>query len=220
MDSTFVGNAQAVSGLSEAERYSAQAHWIGAGAQLVTGSDLTRLDALGRELLGGAEALALAGITAQFPMQPRNPAQPAQPHSHSALGHANASQLGGAAATQLQAWIAGPDPAGVAVVVLANYGPDPCLRALNKCRPTYATAWAGVQNVSIPLAALGIGPGAGGPAPPRGSRGAAWAGWAVRRVWGGGGAGGADHSDVGTWTDRAESMLGPGESALYKFTRV
>ena len=79
MDSTFVGNAQAVSGLSEAERYSAQAHWIGAGAQLVTGSDLTRLDTLGRELLGGAEALALAGITAQFPMQPRNPAQPAQP---------------------------------------------------------------------------------------------------------------------------------------------
>lgn len=42
----------------------------------------------------------------------------------------------------------------------------------------------------------------------------------VRRVWGGGESGGPDHTDIRNWTDTTYCDLGPGESVLYKFTKV
>jgi alpha-galactosidase len=179
------------------QRYSMATHWIAAGANLITGSDMTRLDPLGSKLLSDPEALAVADFCAQFPIQPRNP-----------LGW---GKEGGNAARQAQAWIAGPDDKGVAIVVLSNYGPDPCLKVKNHCTPTYALDWGGVHNVSISLAELGLGT---TNAPFGGSA------WDVRRIWGGGGHGGPDHTDIGQWTERAECLLGPGESALYKLMRA
>lgn len=178
LDNTYVGNPAAVSGISDAQRYSVAVHWIGAGANLITGSDLTTLDALGRELLFNDEALAVADFTAQFPMQPRNPSD------------------GGVAAKQLQAWVAGPDSDGTAVVVLANYGPD-------LGQGGFGTSLQGTQLVSTSLDLLGLG----------GSS------WAVRRVWGGGGSGGSDHADLGVTSQTVASNLGPGESVLYTLQR-
>lgn len=73
----------------------------------------------------------VANFTARYPMQPRNPGT-----------GKNWSQ-------QLQAWIAGPDDAGDAVVVLANYGPDQGAGGFN-------TSLEGTQNVTASWADLGI----------------------------------------------------------------
>ncbi|EJD37634.1 glycoside hydrolase [Auricularia subglabra TFB-10046 SS5] len=148
MDNMFVGNAAPLGGLSNVERYTVAIHWIGAGANLITGSDMTALDALGRELLFNDEALDVADFTAQFPMQPRNPG------------------TGRVAARQLQAWVAGPDSAGTAIVVLANYGPD-------QGQGGFRDSLTGIQLVDVTLETLGLG---------RRS-------WSVRRVWGGARAG-------------------------------
>jgi alpha-galactosidase len=91
MDNTFVGNKASISGLSDVQRYTQAIHWLGAGANLITGSDLTRIDTLGNELLFDLEALNAAAFTANYPIQPRNPGS------------------GGNDAKQLQAWIAGPN---------------------------------------------------------------------------------------------------------------
>lgn len=173
MDSLYVGNAQGLSGLSDVQRYSVAVHWIGAGANLITGSDLTTLDGLGKELLFNDEALDVAAFTAQWPMQPRGPA-----------------------AAQLQTWVAGPNDAGTAVVVLANYGPD-------EGEGGFGTSIDGVQLVSSTLDNLGLGESS----------------WSVRRVWGGGGSGGGDHQDLGVVSDELASNLGPNESVLYKLQR-
>ena len=58
-------------------------------------------------LMYDEEATALAAITATYPMQPRSPT--------------GWHTVGGLDAIQLQAWIAGPSPDGIAVFVLANY---------------------------------------------------------------------------------------------------
>jgi alpha-galactosidase len=183
MDNTYVGNPQSLSGLSDVQRYSMAIHWIGAGANLITGSDQTTRDDLGWQLLYNDEAIYVADFTSQWPMQPRNPDSSASP--------------GSGTSQQLQAWIAGPNEDGTAVVVLTNLGPD-------QGQGGFGSKIRGVHLVSISLTNLGIGGNS----------------WSVRRVWGGGGRGGPDHSDLGTATSKLESYLGEGESVLYKLQRV
>ncbi|KAJ4147652.1 hypothetical protein LMH87_002162 [Akanthomyces muscarius] len=126
LDNLYAGNADSVTGVSDAQRRTIMTHWIAAGANLITGSDLTRLDDLGLELLTNEDALAVADFAATYPVQPRNP-----------------GTGGGQEAKQLQAWIAGPEPAsGRAVVVLANYGPD-------QGQGGFGSKMAGRQTVSV-----------------------------------------------------------------------
>ncbi|EJD48125.1 glycoside hydrolase [Auricularia subglabra TFB-10046 SS5] len=136
MDNTYVGNAQDVSGLSDVQRYSMAIHWVGAGANLITGSDLTHLDDLGRKLLYDGELMDVAAFTSQWPMQPRNPDSTPTP--------------GGPDASQTQAWVSGPNPEGTAVVVLANYGPD-------EGSGGFGTHDGDVKLVTVNLGTLGIG---------------------------------------------------------------
>ncbi|KAI2624158.1 glycoside hydrolase family 27 protein [Hypoxylon sp. NC1633] len=131
MDNLFVGNAAAVSGVTDDERQSIMTHWLGAGANLIIGSDLTNLDAFGLHLLTDSDAIAVADFAARYPMQPRNPGS-----------GSNSSQ-------QLQAWIGGPDEEESAVVVLANYGPD-------EGQGGFGTSLSGTQTVAVSWADLGI----------------------------------------------------------------
>ncbi|MCJ1444520.1 MAG: hypothetical protein MMC23_005022 [Stictis urceolatum] len=193
MDSTYIGNPESISGLTDAQRYTQAIHWIGAGANLITGSDMTRLDDLGTELLYNADAMDAAALTAQYPMQPRNPSGWGTP--------------GGNEAMQLQAWIAGPNDQGEAVVILANYGPDPCNDG--NCDTTYGLDWKDVHDVNVTLNDLGI-----GEAQTNGANT-----WDVKRIWGGGGSGGNDHADPYTVTEHIECNLGEGESVLYKLSK-
>ncbi|KZO97269.1 glycoside hydrolase family 27 protein [Calocera viscosa TUFC12733] len=106
LDNLYVGNAANISGITDAQRGTMATFWLAAGANLLIGSDLLQLDALGRRLLTDREALAVAEFGARYALQPRNPG------------------TGGARAQQLQAWIAGPsDDRGEAVVVVMNLGP-------------------------------------------------------------------------------------------------
>ncbi|UKZ91511.1 uncharacterized protein TrAFT101_006488 [Trichoderma asperellum] len=188
MDNMYTGNAQALTGLSDVQRYTVAIHWVGAGANQITGSDLSQLDTLGKELLYDPEFLSVAEFTNQYPMQPKNPFGTANPGSQ--------------ASEQLQAWIAGPNTGNKnAVVVLANYGPD-------LGQGSFGTSLQGVQLVNISLSLLGIAEDQPNGAP----------GWSVRRVLGGGGSGGPDHSDIGVATSVIASNLGPGESVLYYLT--
>ncbi|KAI1377691.1 glycoside hydrolase family 27 protein [Hypoxylon crocopeplum] len=131
MDNVFVGNPASVSGVTDDERQTIMTHWIGAGANLIIGSDLTNLDDFGLSLLANPDAMAIADFTARYPMQPRNPG----------TGN-NSSQ-------QLQAWIAGPDASGAAVVVITNYGPD-------EGQGGFGTSLSGVQTINISWEDLGI----------------------------------------------------------------
>lgn len=131
MDNLFVGNSEAITGVPDVKRETMATHWIGAAANLITGSDMTKLDALGIRLLSDPEALSVAQFTAKFPMQARNPG----------TGR-NESQ-------QRQAWIAGPDDDGVAVVVLANYGPD-------EGQGGFKTQLQGPQVINVTWEDLGI----------------------------------------------------------------
>ncbi|KUJ08321.1 glycoside hydrolase family 27 protein [Mollisia scopiformis] len=190
MDNMYTGNAAALTGVSDVERYTIAIHWVGAGANLITGSDLTQIDTLGQELLYDPELLSIADFTANFPMQPKNPIGSSIPGSQ--------------ASVQLQAWIAGPNNDNQnAVVVLANYGPD-------QGQGGFGTSLEGTQLVNISLADLGIAAGQ-----PNGATA-----WSVRRVLGGGGQGGPDHTDLGTTSTFIASELGPGESVLYKFAAM
>ena len=76
MDNTYIGNPQSLSGLSAVQRYTMAIHWIGAGANLITGLDQTTRDTLGYMLTYDDGAMALVVFTATYPMQPRNPATP------------------------------------------------------------------------------------------------------------------------------------------------
>jgi alpha-galactosidase len=131
LDNLFSGNPENISGLSNGQRTTVFAHWIGAGANLILGNDLTTLDDFGTSLLTNAQALQIADFTAQFPIQPRNPG------------------TGGQNAAQLQAWIAGPSSSGEAVVVLTNLGPDNGQGGFN-------TQTSGVQTVTATWSDLGI----------------------------------------------------------------
>lgn len=188
MDNMFTGNPESLTGLTDQERYTVAIHWVGAGANLITGSDLTNIDTLGQTLLYNTEFLSMATFTANYPMQPKNPYGTTQPGSQ--------------ASEQLQAWIAGPDSNNEnAIVVLANYGPD-------QGEGGFGTSLQGTQLVNASLGLLGIASGQ-----PNGQ-----AGWNVYRVLGGGGQGGSDFTNLGVTTSYMASYLGPGESALYYLT--
>jgi alpha-galactosidase len=188
MDNMFTGNPESLTGLTDQERYTVAIHWVGAGANMITGSDLTNIDTLGQELLYDSELSSMAAFTSNYAMQPKNPFDTTLPGSQ--------------ASEQLQAWIAGPDSDNEnAVVVLANYGPD-------QGQGGFGTSLQGTQLVNISLGMLGIAAGQ-----PNGQDS-----WNVRRVLGGGGQGGPDHTDLGATSTFMASNLGPGESALYHLT--
>ena len=202
MDNLFVENAEKLAGISNVQRYSVVTHWLGAGANRISGSDQRSIDTLGRYLNSDSEAMAVANFTSQWPMQPRNPSS------------------GKGASQQLQAWIAGPRTSTTtspstkmltalpgmsridAVIVLANLGPD--LGAGG-----FHTHAKGVQRVMVSLAELGLlehgNDKESGGVPS----------YAVRRVWGGGGSGGADHVALPSTTTGLACTLGEGETALF-----
>lgn len=131
MDNLFVGNPAAISGITDSERQTVMTHWLGAGSNLMVGSDLTNLDDFGLNLLTSSATVAIGEGTDRLPMQPRNPG----------TGN-NSSQ-------QLQAWIAGPDTSGAAIVVISNYGPD-------QGEGGFGTSLSGAQTVNVSWADLGI----------------------------------------------------------------
>lgn len=105
LDNLLIGNAEKLTGLTNSQRQAVFSHWIGAGANLILGSDLTQLDAFGKSLLTNTLANEIANFTAQYPMVPTR-------------GNTNDEK-----GRQTQVWLAGPDPTtGVVVVLLANYG--------------------------------------------------------------------------------------------------
>ncbi|KAI1208224.1 glycoside hydrolase [Annulohypoxylon truncatum] len=173
------------SGYSTIERYAQAILWIGAGANLINGCDMTKVDDLGKKLLTDSEVLGVAAFTANYPMVPKNPSSAQVP--------------GGPNASQLQAWIAGPNDNGTAIVVLSNLGPDECWDS--EC--SYNTTIAGDQLVNVTLSDLGIG----------GDK------WFVRRVLGGGGRGGDDGTDIGVADAELASWLSEHESVLYKLQK-
>ncbi|EJT98168.1 glycoside hydrolase, partial [Dacryopinax primogenitus] len=172
LDNLYVGNAANVSGITDAQRQTMMTFWLGAGANLLIGSDLLQLDDFGKKLLTDTEALDIADFTSQYPRQPRNPG------------------TGGNIAQQLQAWIAGPDVSGEAVVVVANLGP-PLGRSGYEDQPSVE----GMVEVEVPFASLGI-PGI----------------HKVRDVW--------RHKDLPMRMDGLHVLLGEGESKLFKLTPV
>jgi alpha-galactosidase len=131
MDNLFVGNAENLTGVSDAQRITIMNHWLGAAANLVIGSDLNQLDHLGTKLLTSKESSQAADFFAQYPMQPRNPG------------------TGDNLPQQLQAWIAGPSDENEAYVLVVNYGPD-------QGQGGFGTSLAGVQKVTMSLSDLGI----------------------------------------------------------------
>jgi alpha-galactosidase len=131
MDNLFVGNLENVTGVSDTQGITIMSHWLEAAANLVIGSDLTQLDALGLELLTSSQSAAVAQFSAQYPMQPRNPGS------------------GNNLAQQLQAWIAGPDEKNESYLRLANYGPD-------QGAGGSGTSLTGRQAVTVSLSDLGI----------------------------------------------------------------
>ena len=135
MDNTFIVNPQELSGINDDQRRTMAVHWIGAGANLMTGGDLLHIDELGRKLLGDVGLTGVADMTSQWPMQPRNP------------------DSGGNAARQLQAWIAGPtddlDGTREAVVLITNLGPD-------EGEGGFGSRIHGFQRVRVTLNVLGL----------------------------------------------------------------
>lgn len=131
LDNLYAGNEASITGVSDTQRRTIMTHWIAAGANLITGSDLARIDDLGVELLTNKDALAVADFTARFPMQPRNPG------------------TGDKDSKQLQAWIAGPSSCNRAVVVIANYGPD-------QGQGGFGSKTPGKQTVKVSWTDLGL----------------------------------------------------------------
>jgi alpha-galactosidase len=106
MDNLFVGNNASLSGLTNNQRQTVMSHWIGAGANLIIGSNMTELDDFGLALLTNEQAMEIANnFTVKYPMRPTQ-------------GNNNTSH-----GRQGQVWIAGPaGDSDVAVVLVANYG--------------------------------------------------------------------------------------------------
>ena len=73
IDNLYIGNAADKTGVSDVESQTMATNWIGAGANLILGSDLTNLDDLGKALIASPAALDVANFTQRYPMQPRNP---------------------------------------------------------------------------------------------------------------------------------------------------
>ncbi|KAI9729306.1 MAG: hypothetical protein M1834_006977 [Cirrosporium novae-zelandiae] len=104
MDNLFVGNSASLSGITDTQRQAVMTHWVGAGANLIIGSNMTAIDDYGLSLLTNDLVLEIADFTSGYPMRPT------QGNSNESYGR------------QGQVWIAGPNSSGVAVVVVANYG--------------------------------------------------------------------------------------------------
>jgi alpha-galactosidase len=130
MDNLFTANGETLTGVNDAKRTTVMNHWLGAGANLVLGGDLTQIDDLGYKLITSKESITAAAFFARYPMQPRNPG------------------TGNNLAQQLQAWIAGPSGTE-AYVLIVNYGPDEGQGGFN-------TQLAGVQSLTVSLNDLGI----------------------------------------------------------------
>lgn len=132
MDNLFAANAEKLTGVNDTMRTTVMNHWLGAGANLILGNDLTQTDALGYKLLTSPQSTTAANFFARYPMQPRNP------------------RTGNNLAQQLQSWIAGPSDNGKeAYVLIANYGPDQGSGGFN-------THLYGRQTVTVSLATLGL----------------------------------------------------------------
>lgn len=133
MDNLFAANSERLTGVNDSMRTTVMNHWLGAGANLILGSDLTQTDELGWKLLTSHQSTAAANFFAKYPMQPRNPG------------------TGNNLAQQLQAWIGGPRADGrEAYVLIANYGPD-------QGSGGFGTQLYGKQAVTVSLASLGLG---------------------------------------------------------------
>ncbi|KAJ5625618.1 glycoside hydrolase family 27 [Penicillium lagena] len=131
MDNLFTGNPEALTGVNDSIRTTVMNHWLGAGANLVLGSDMSSIDKLGYKLITSRQSISAANFFAQFPMQPRNPG------------------TGNNLAQQLQAWIGGPSDDNEAYVLIANYGPD-------QGQGGFDTQLYGLQKVTVSLQDLGI----------------------------------------------------------------
>jgi len=104
LDNLLVGNSEDASGLTDDQRRITYSHWIGAGANLILGSDMTSLDDLGLYMLQNSRWNTLADeFTSIYPMRPLDGTDP---------NHGE----------QIQLWIAGPNSAGQALIVWVNYG--------------------------------------------------------------------------------------------------
>lgn len=132
MDDLFIGNDESITGLNDNQRITLASHWIGAAANLILGSDMTRIDDLGLQLITSTASMDATSFCAKYPMQPRNPG------------------TGLNTAQQLQAWIAGPDDGGNAYVLLTNLGPS-------RGNSGYNTTISGTQTVTASLEDLGVG---------------------------------------------------------------
>lgn len=102
----FVGNEALITGINDLQRTSVMSHWIGAAANLILGSDMTRIDDHGKKLLTSKGSRRATEFCGQYPMQPRNPGN------------------GSSTSQQRQAWVCGPSKTGEAYVLLTNYGPN------------------------------------------------------------------------------------------------
>ncbi|KAK5993526.1 Alpha-galactosidase 3 [Cladobotryum mycophilum] len=132
MDNLFAANPEHLAGVNDSIRTTVMNHWLGAGANLIIGGDMTQVDALGLKLTTSRQSIAAADFFAKYPMQPRNPG------------------TGSNAPKQLQAWIGGPsDDHKEAYVLVANYGPD-------QGAGNFGTQLHGAQNVTVSLKDLGI----------------------------------------------------------------
>ncbi|KAL1636618.1 hypothetical protein SLS58_009742 [Diplodia intermedia] len=130
-----VGNGAALAGLTALQQQAVLTHWIGAGAPLLLGADMTALDA---SLLADPLANAVAAFTAAHPMVPT-------------AGNADARR-----GRQRQVWLAGPDPAsGVVVAVLANYGAGGAARDLFASDPDDADQVFRLSPKALGLASSG-----------------------------------------------------------------
>jgi alpha-galactosidase len=131
LDNLYVANDPSVDGINNVQQQTMMSHWIGAGANLILGDDLTRISSSGLRLLTHPTVQAISAFTARYPMQPRNPGSGKQDPK------------------QMQAWISGPSPSGEAVVLLVNYGPD-------QGQGGFGTVTTGSQQMTISYADLGI----------------------------------------------------------------
>ena len=133
MDNLYVFNDPSISGISWAQQQTMMSHWVGAGANIMLGGDLTKIDDSGFYTLTHEASRSITSFTSRYPMQPRNPGS----------GSQNAQQL--------QAWVAGPSPSGEAVVLLVNYGPTK-----SDSQAGFKGDKSGTQHVFISYTDLGI----------------------------------------------------------------
>ena len=93
-DNLFASNKATTTSINDEQRISVMSHWIGAAANLILGSDMSRIDDLGKQLLTSKKSRLATGFCGKWPMQPRNPGN------------------GSSTAQQRQGWVSGPSECG------------------------------------------------------------------------------------------------------------